>query len=99
MTAEGTPLYKKSKNGQAKFQDKFKDHVEQLGVEKMPLGTLRKQLSNWIASTQNDAIVSSFALAHGVPHKGDVILFAHYANKPWAKLFQYQEEYRKCFFD
>ena len=99
MTEAGTPLYKNSKNGQAKFQEKFKDHIEQVGVRKMPLGTLRKQLANWIASTQNDAVVSSVALAHGIPHKGDVILFAHYANKPWAKLFQFQEEYRRCFFD
>jgi hypothetical protein len=35
-----------------------------------PFGTLRDQMSNWLGSDQNRAVLASVALAHGIPHKG-----------------------------
>ena len=58
-------------------------------------GTLRDQMSNWLGSDQNRAVLASVALAHGIPHKGDKLLYKHYSNRPWAHLFEAQKEYRQ----
>jgi hypothetical protein len=56
-----------------------------------PFGTLRDQFSNWLGSDQNRAVIASIALAHGIPHKGDKLLYKHYSNRPWAHLFEAQK--------
>ena len=60
-----------------------------------PFGKLRDQMSNWLGSDQNRAVLASVALAHGIPHKGDKLLYKHYSNRPWAHLFEAQKEYRQ----
>jgi hypothetical protein len=52
-------------------------------------------MSNWLGSDQNRAVLASVALAHGIPHKGDKLLYKHYSNRPWAHLFEAQKEYRQ----
>jgi len=100
INSKGNSLYnEESKNGQSKFAERFNYHVEVTGITKITLGRLRKQLSDWIATKKADAVVSSLALGHGKPHSDDKILFAHYSNKPWAKLFEYQQEFRHQFFE
>jgi hypothetical protein len=64
-------------------------------LPKLPFGTLRDQMSNWLGGDENQAVLASVALAHGVPHKGDRLLFKHYSNRPWAQFFQKQLEYRQ----
>jgi len=99
ITQAGEDMYKdKSKNGQSKFAKVFADHRELAKVSNMPLGILRKQLPDFISTNEGDAVAASVALAHGVPHAADKLLFAHYSNKPWKKLFEYQEKYREQIF-
>ena len=64
-------------------------------IPELPFGTIRDQMSNWLGSDENQAVLASTALAHGIPHKGDKLLYKHYANRPWAQLFQKQMEYRE----
>ena len=99
ITQSGEPMYKEaSKNAQSKFAKEFGDHRVAANVRKLPFGTLRNQLSDWISTTQGDAVAASVALAHGIPHREDKLLFAHYANRPWKKLFEHQMAYRREIF-
>ena len=99
LTQSGEPMYKdQSKNAQSKFAKEFSDLRTAAKVSELPFGTLRNQLSDWISTKQGDAVAASVALAHGIPHKEDKLLFAHYSNRPWAKLFEYQMMYRETIF-
>ena len=99
LTQEGLPMYKDTtKNAQSKFAKEFSELVRNAKVTKLPFGTLRNQLSDWISTSEGDAVTASVALAHGVPHKDDKLLFAHYANRPWRKLFEYHMKYRNVVF-
>ena len=99
LTESGEPMYKdKSKNAQSKFATEFKELRIATNVSNLPFGTLRNQLSDWISTKQGDAVAASVALAHGIPHKEDKLLFAHYCNRPWKKLFDYQMMYREILF-
>lgn len=99
LTERGTPLYRdESKNGQSGFAKHFTDlksKCERLGqpVVALPPGTLRNQFSDWCGGEQADALVASIGLAHGIPHKGDKLLYKHYSNRPWKKLFEKQLEF------
>jgi hypothetical protein len=64
-------------------------------VADLPPGTLRNQFSDWCGGEEADATVASVALAHGIPHKGDKLLYKHYANRPWKRLFEKQQEFRE----
>jgi hypothetical protein len=93
-------MYKdESKNAQSKFAKVFENIVEKAGIQKLPLGTLRNQLPDFITTSEGDAVSASVALAHGIPHKADKLLFAHYSNRPWKKLFEHQTKYRKEIFE
>lgn len=99
LTQSGEPMYKDaSKNAQSKFAKEFNDVRSLAGVSQLPFGTLRNQLADWISTTHGDAVASSVALAHGVPHKADKLLYAHYSNRPWKQLFEYQMMFRELFF-
>lgn len=96
----GSPLYGTSKNGQSGFANQFtrlKKCCERTGfpVADLPPGTLRDQFSDWCGSDQADAIVASVALTHGSPHGTDKLLYKHYSNRPWKKLFEKQQEFRE----
>lgn len=96
----GAPLYGMNKNGQSAFYNQFdrlKKHCERMGfpVADLPPGTLRNQFSDWCGGEEADATVASVALAHGIPHKGDKLLYKHYANRPWKRLFEKQQEFRE----
>jgi hypothetical protein len=95
----GESMYKdKSKNAQSKFAKVFEKVVEKAGIQKLPLGILRNQLPDFITTHEGDAVAASVALAHGIPHKADKLLFAHYSNRPWKRLFEYQSKYREVIF-
>ena len=64
-------------------------------VADLPPGTLRDQFSDWCGGDEADATVASVALAHGIPHKGDKLLYRHYSNRPWKRLFEKQQEFRE----
>lgn len=99
LTQSGESMYKdSSKNAQSKFAKEFNEVRTLANVSALPLGTLRKQLSDWIGTAKGDTVAASIALAHGIPHKADKLLFAHYNNRPWAKLFEHQREFRSLFF-
>ena len=100
LTEAGLPMYKdSSKNGQSKFAKVFNTLRTAAKIEsELPLGTLRNQLPDWITATTQDAVSSSVALCHGIPHKQDKLLFAHYSNRPWRKLFEYQMQFREVLF-
>jgi integrase len=97
----GKPLYnEKSKNGQTGFYNHFerlKKKCERMGtpVADLPPGTLRNQFADWCGGDEANATVASVALAHGLPHKDDKLLYKHYANRPWRKLFEKQQEFRE----
>jgi integrase len=103
ITSTGQPLYRdSSRNGQTSFGNQWArllDRVEKneglQAVPRLPFGKLRDQLSNWLGSDENQAVLASTALAHGIPHKSDKLLFKHYSNRPWAQLFEKQREFRK----
>ncbi len=101
ISESGNPLYRdQSKNGQSGFASHFKtlkadcERLE-LPVADLPPGTLRNQFSDWCGGDEGNATVASVALAHGIPHEGDKLLYKHYANRPWRKLFEKQLEYRE----
>jgi hypothetical protein len=52
-------------------------------------------MSNWLGSDENQSVLASTALAHGIPHRSDKLLYKHYSNRPWARLFAAQKEYRR----
>ena len=96
----GAPLYGMNKNAQSAFYNQFerlKKQCERMGfpVADLPPGTLRNQFSDWCGGEEADATVASVALSHGIPHKGDKLLYKHYSNRPWKRLFEKQQEYRK----
>jgi hypothetical protein len=103
LTDAGVPLYRdESRNAQTGFANAWNrllDRVEKSEgegkVRRLPFGTLRDQLPNWLGGDENNAIVASVALCHGLPHKGDKLLFGQYSNRPWAALFRSQQEYRQ----
>jgi len=96
----GQPLYNDdSKNGQSGFYnhfDRLKKKCKRLGfpVADLPPGTLRNQFSDWCGGEEADATVAGVALAHGIPHRGDKLLYKHYSNRPWRRLFEKQQEFR-----
>ncbi len=100
LRESGEPLYNDdAKNGQSGFYNHFsrlKEKCKRLGfpVADLPPGTLRNQFSDWCGGEEADATVASVALAHGLPHRGDKLLYKHYANRPWRRLFEKQKEFR-----
>lgn len=102
VSKTGEPLYRdSSRNAQTSFANQWTRLIDRVlkiegknAVPRLPFGTLRDQMSNWLGSDENQAVLASTALAHGIPHKGDRLLFKHYSNRPWAQLFQKQREYR-----
>jgi hypothetical protein len=103
LTDTGTSLYRdSSRNAQTSFANEWSRLHARVAkaegkdaVPRLPFGTLRDQMSNWLGSDQNRAVLASVALAHGIPHKGDKLLYKHYSNRPWAHLFEAQKEYRQ----
>ena len=103
LTDKGANLYRdSSRNAQSSFSNEWsrlRSRVTKAEgkdtIPKLPFGTLRDQFSNWLGSEQNRAVIASVALAHGIPHKGDKLLFKHYSNRPWAHLFEAQKECRQ----
>jgi len=103
LTEKGANLYRdSSRNAQSSFSNEWSRLRSRVAkaegkdaVPKLPFGTLRDQFSNWLGSDQNRAVIASVALAHGIPHKGDKLLYKHYSNRPWAHLFEAQKEYRQ----
>jgi hypothetical protein len=96
----GASLYGMNKNAQSAFYNQFdrlKNQCERMGcpVADLPPGTLRNQFSDWCGGEEADATVASVALAHGIPHKGDKLLYKHYSNRPWKRLFEKQQEFRE----
>lgn len=102
LTNTGSPLYRdESRNAQSGFSNawrrlrkRIENEEPEVTIPKLPFGTLRNQLSDWLGGDQAKALVASVALCHGIPHQGDKLLYRHYANRPWAALFQSQREYR-----
>lgn len=95
----GSPLYGTSKNGQSGFANSFKSlkkSCKRTGnpVANLPPGTLRDQFSDWCGGDEAEATVASVALTHGTPHGTDKLLYKHYSNRPWRKLFEKQIEFR-----
>ncbi len=95
----GSPLYGTSKNGQSGFANQFKrlkKECSRMGfpVADLPPGTLRDQFSDWCGGDEAEAILASVALTHGSPHGTDKLLYKHYSNRPWKKLFEKQQEFR-----
>jgi hypothetical protein len=103
VTKTGESLYRdSSRNAQTGFANEWSRlfrRVEKAegkhAIPQLPFGTLRDQMSNWLGSDENEAVLASTALAHGIPHKGDKLLYKHYSNRPWSHLFQKQREYRQ----
>jgi hypothetical protein len=103
LTDKGTSLYRdSSRNAQTSFANEWNRLRSRVAkaegkdaIPRLPFGTLRDQMSNWLGSDQNRAVIASVALAHGIPHKGDKLLYKHYSNRPWAHLFEAQKEYRQ----
>lgn len=103
VTTKGESLYRdSSRNAQTSFANQWSrllnrvaKHEGEQAVPKLPFGTLRDQLSNWLGSDENQAVLASTALAHGIPHAQDKLLYKHYSNRPWARFFDAQKSYRK----
>lgn len=103
LTKSGSHLYRdSSRNAQTSFANEWGRLLHRVtkaegadAIPRLPFGTLRDQMSNWLGSDQNRAVIASVALAHGIPHKEDKLLYKHYSNRPWAHFFEAQKEYRK----
>lgn len=103
LTETGAPLYRdESRNAQSSFGNtwrRLRRRVETnnpaAAVSNLPFGTLRNQMPDWLGGEQGKALVASVALCHGIPHKGDKLLYRHYSNRPWASLFASQREFRQ----
>lgn len=102
LTQTGKPLFRdSSRNAQTSFANQWSrllkrvaKHEGKDAIPDLPFGTIRDQMSNWLGSDENQAVLASTALAHGIPHKGDKLLYKHYSNRPWGQLFRKQMEYR-----
>ena len=102
VSKTGEPLYRdSSRNAQTSFANQWSrllirvaKHEGDDAIPKLPFGTLRDQMSNWLGSDENQAVLASTALAHGIPHSKDKLLYKHYSNRPWARLFDAQKKYR-----
>jgi len=103
LSETGSPLYRdSSRNAQTAFANAWTRLRQRVtaaegkhALPKLPFGTLRNQLSNWLGSDENPAVLASVALAHGIPHKGDKLLYRHYSNRPWSQFFQEQRKFRE----
>ncbi|MFO1001149.1 MAG: hypothetical protein U0936_12460 [Planctomycetaceae bacterium] len=103
LTRSGQPVYRdSSRNAQTSFANEWSRLLNRVlkaegknAIPRLPFGTLRDQMSNWLGSDQNRAVIASVALAHGIPHKEDKLLYKHYSNRPWAHFFEAQKDYRK----
>jgi hypothetical protein len=103
LTKEGSPLYRdESRNAQTGFANawnRLMSRIQQAegesAIRRLPFGTLRNQLPDWLGGNQAEAVVASVALCHGIPHGEDKLLYKHYANRPWASLFKAQRAYRE----
>lgn len=103
LTEKGEPLYRDgARNAQTGFANawtRLHKRIEKREgkgtVRRLPFGTLRDQLSDWLGGDENKAVVASVALAHGIPHRGDKLLYRHYSNRPWNALFESQKAYRE----
>jgi hypothetical protein len=110
LSSTGSPLYRdSSRNAQTAFSNAWTRLLDRVAategeaaVPRLPFGTLRNQLSNWLGSDENQAVLASVALAHGIPHKGDKLLYRHYSNRPWSQFFNAQRKFRErhlCMFE
>ena len=103
LTANGNPLFRDySRNAQTGFANAWTRLLKRVreregdhAVRRLPFGTLRNQLPDWLGGEHARAIVASVALCHGIPHKGDKLLYRHYSNRPWVSLFTAQQDYRQ----
>lgn len=103
LTEQGTPFYRdESRNAQTSFANTWTRLTQRVhkreraaDLRPLPFGTLRDQLPDWLGGDHARPVVASIALAHGIPHKGDKLLYKHYSNRPWAALFSAQQDYRE----
>jgi hypothetical protein len=103
LTKQGTPLYRdESRNAQTSFANtwarltaRVHERESNKSVRPLPFRTLRDQLPDWLGGDHAKPVVASIAVAHGIPHKGDKLLYKHYSNRPWAALFKAQQDYRE----
>ena len=103
LTKTGANLYRdSSRNAQSAFSNEWSRLIKRVAKEEgkdavppLPFGTLRDQMSNWLGSDKNRAVLASVGLGHGIPHKGDKLLYKHYSNRPWTEFFEAQKEYRQ----
>ena len=103
LTDTGANLYRdSSRNAQSSFSNEWSRLLRRVAKEegkdavpRLPFGTLRDQMSNWLGSDKNRAVLASVGLGHGIPHKGDKLLYKHYSNRPWTEFFEAQKEYRQ----
>ncbi len=102
LTKTGSSLYRdETRNAQTGFAnawsrllDRVQENEGQGSIRRLAFGTLRNQLPDWLGGEQARAVVASVALCHGIPHKGDKLLYRHYSNRPWAALFKAQRDFR-----
>lgn len=95
ITSTGNDYYREcTRNGASSFGNMWKRLLIKCNnkVRNLPIGTLRKQLPDFLKENPE---LASVALCHGTPHKNDKLLYKHYANKPWNALFKAQLEYRE----
>ncbi len=97
VDTKGVPMYRDGKrNAQSVFTNRWSKLLDKVpNARRLPYGTLRNQLSDWLGGDQGKAVVASVALAHGIPHKDDRLLYRHYSNRPWRQLFESQRAYRE----
>lgn len=95
ITSTGNDYYREcTRNGASTFGNIWSRLLKRCNskVRNLPIGTLRKQLPDFLTEKPT---LASVALCHGTPHKSDKILYKHYANKPWNGLYKAQLEYRE----
>ena len=95
ITSAGGDFYREcTRNGASSFGNMWSRILKRCDgkVKNLSIGALRKQLPDFLTDRPT---LASVALCHGTPHKGDKILYKHYANKPWNALFKAQLEFRQ----
>ena len=95
ITSTGGDFYREcTRNGASSFGNMWSRILKRCDgkVKNLSIGALRKQLPDFLTDRPT---LASVALCHGTPHKGDKILYKHYANKPWNALFKAQLEFRQ----